>query len=152
MLTLEQLATQFLWPLWSGLDAAYKTKYARNIWEQFEANVKSAAMTSETLSRFYSRICSRLPIEVRSTTHDPSSMEDVRNVLIGGGDRAVLRLLRTETTSLVLMVRLRNEERKALAQERIAARAAEELSESEMAAVERQKQKNAGLFEEEITR
>lgn len=51
--------------------------------------------------------------------------ERVDEVLNAGKDRELLKLLRDETTVLVLMVRLRNQERKEAYEERMAEREAE---------------------------
>ena len=102
-----EIADRLLWPMWRGIDPSYKSKYRASIWEQFESNIRSAAYTSR-LARFADDLTRKLSIQVR--------LEDVASVAAvtgSGDDRAVLKLLRDETTYLVLLVRLRNEERKA---------------------------------------
>jgi len=82
-------------------------RYARNIWQQFEDNIRSAAYTS-SLAKFFDVLCRRLSIDIRA--------DDVRAVgemLSNADQHSVLRALRDETTALVLLVRLKNEERKA---------------------------------------
>lgn len=74
---------------------------------QFEDNIRSAAYTSR-LARFVDAMSCKLSIQVRS-----DDVSNVQAVTSSGNDRAILKLLRDETTLLVLMVRLRNEERKA---------------------------------------
>lgn len=101
-----QPALNLLIPLWRGLGADYKTQYARNIWQQYEDNVRNAAYTN-SLSKFVSLICSRLPITIRN-----DDVIWVNDVLNAGQDREVLKLLRGETTTLALMVRLENDKRK----------------------------------------
>ena len=104
-----QTALKLLNPIWRGLDSNYKSKYARSIWQQFEDNIRSAAYAS-TLSRFYNQLCSRLEIQI-----DATGMADVQAALAlqGTEARALLRHLRDETATLVLMVRIENEKRKA---------------------------------------
>lgn len=109
----ERIANELLWPIWKGLDSAYKSRYRQNIWQQFEDNIRSAAYTSR-LSTFFDNLCQKLSVTVRA--------DDVPLVqaLIGAGeDRAVLKALRDETTYLVLLVRSKNEDRKEAYKERI---------------------------------
>ena len=102
-----QIAAQLLTPIWKAISADYKAKYARNIWQQFEDNVRAAAYT-QNLSKFYSRLCSRLGTEIQS-----ADVEAVRDVLALGRDRELLRLMRDEAATVVLLVRVENEKRKA---------------------------------------
>lgn len=99
-------ALTLLIPLWRGLEPAYKQKYARNIWEQFESNIKAAAYTS-SLSRFYNALCSRLEIVLTA-----SDLPAIFSGITVADERRLLRQLRDETATLVLMVRLENEARK----------------------------------------
>lgn len=105
--TLYDQATQLLVPIWRGIPASYKRRYRRTIWQQFEDTVKSSAYTSN-LSRFVSSICSRLGVELRSDT-----VAQVTAVVQSGFDRPLLKVLRDESTTCTLLVRLENEERKA---------------------------------------
>jgi hypothetical protein len=100
-------ALRLLIPLWRGMDTAYKQRYARNIWEQFENNIRAAAYTS-SVSRFINTFCSRMPVYVTSDT-----LADVVASVGVTSERALLRQLREEATTLVLMVRLENEQRQA---------------------------------------
>lgn len=103
---METTAPRLLTPLWRGIPGDYKSKYAREIWRQFEDNVKAAAHTI-TLSQFLSAICSRLQIALRE-----ADVPAVAEIVRGGHDRALLRFLREETTTAVLLVRLENEQRR----------------------------------------
>lgn len=103
----QQIVDDLLWPCWRGLDAAYKAKYARNIWEQFAEQIASAAYTSR-LATFFQTLTQRLNISIRT-----EDVERVNAVLASMQDRAILKMLRDETTMLVLMCRLKNEDRKA---------------------------------------
>jgi hypothetical protein len=102
----QQIVDGLLWPLWRGLDSGYKTKYAMNIWQQFEDAIKSAAYTGK-LATFVQTLTQRLNIAIRA-----EDVESATAVLSSGDDRAILKTLREETTLLVLMVRLKNEDRK----------------------------------------
>lgn len=99
-------ALQMLIPLWRGLEPAYKQKYARNIWEQFADNIRAAAYTN-SLSRFYNNLCSRLEIVLTA-----SDLPAIFAGITADDERRLLRQLRDETATLVLMVRLENEKRK----------------------------------------
>lgn len=83
-------------------------RFARNIWEQFENQIKSAAYTS-SLSRCFESLTLKLGVAIRA-----DDVRAVNEVLNCGEDRPILKALRDETTTLVLMVRLWNDERKAL--------------------------------------
>ena len=111
-MTQKEIAERLLWPIWRGIPDGYKSKYARNIWTQFESNLRSAAYTS-SLSRFAEKIRLKLDIEVRK---DDSAL--YTEALGAADERAVLKCIRDETTYLVLLVRVRNDERKAVAKEK----------------------------------
>ena len=102
----EQIADDLLTPLWSGIDTEYKRKYSYSIWQQFEDNIRSAAYTG-LLSTFLSKITQRLGIVIES-----KYVQSVNAVIQSGEDKAILKSLRDETTMLVLLVRLANEERR----------------------------------------
>jgi len=99
-------AAALLLPIWTGISPDYKAKYKTTIWQQFEDAVRSAAYTT-TLSLFLSRISSRLGVSLRET-----DLATVRDLVQGGDDRTVLRILRDESAYCVTIVRLQNEARK----------------------------------------
>ena len=68
--------------------------------------MRSAAYTSN-LGKFVNSLCSKLQAQIK--TDDASIADEILN---GGQDRALLKLLREETTMIVLMVRVVNQERK----------------------------------------
>lgn len=107
-------ALTLLIPLWRGVPGDYKRKYARNIWQQFEDNIRAAAYTAK-ISKFVNSICSRMQIDIRA-----ADVEAVNSALTISrvDERVLLRQLRDEATTLVLMVRLENEKRKTVWQER----------------------------------
>lgn len=113
----QRIVEQLLIPAWRGIPADYKTKYARNIWDQFGDQIKSAAYTS-SLRRFFEVLTRALDIQVRH--------EDVAGceaLLSSREDRLLLKILRDETLTLVLMVRLANDERRQATKGELLARA-----------------------------
>jgi hypothetical protein len=103
----QRIANDLLTPIWRGIPADYKRQYARNIWEQFENNVRSAAYTS-SLRVWFDTLSRRLNVTIRT-----EFLDAVQGVLGAGDDRAILKALRDETAYVVLLVRVANEERKA---------------------------------------
>lgn len=106
------MARKLLFSIWRGIAAGYKEKYRRNIWEQFEAGIRSAAYTSD-LSRFLDSACRKMGSEIPSRCKS-----DVLEILDCEHSPAILRLLRDETTGLVLRVRLLNDDRRERVQEK----------------------------------
>ena len=106
-MTPELIAESLLTPIWRGIPADYKSKYRQNIWQQFEDNIRSAAYTSR-LQTWLDTICRRLNVTIR-----PEHAAQMMPLFTMSMDRAILRALRDETTLLVLLVRVANEERKA---------------------------------------
>lgn len=100
-------ALKLLIPLWRGVPGDYKQKYARNIWQQFEDNLRAAAYTS-SLSKFVNSVCLRLQIQIANR-----DVAAINEALATADERALLRQLRDEAATLVLMVRLENDKRKA---------------------------------------
>ncbi len=105
-MTHDELAAGLLAPLWRGVSADYKAKYSYSIWQQFEDNIRSAAYTAR-LAEFLSKIVTRLGIDVLE-----KDVASVRKIIAGGQDKATLKMLRDDTTLLVLIVRADNERRK----------------------------------------
>jgi len=83
--------------------------------------VRSAAYTSN-LGKFINTLCANLSVEIRGE----DDIEFANDALREGSDRAMLKLMREETTLLVLMVRLWNQERREEWEARQAALEAEE--------------------------
>ena len=105
---LMEIGADLLEALRRGIPKGYKSRYRRNIWQQFEDAVVNATYTN-SLSRFVSRFC-------QAFDSDPGGSSAERNkvleVMQSGLDRELLRLLRRETTLVVLMARVRNERRR----------------------------------------
>lgn len=108
MSELHSRAAELLMAIWRGMSPAYKSRYRASIWQQFEDNVRSAAYTS-SLPKFISTICARTASNIRAA--DTAAVEEVLN---SGSDAAILKLLREETTYLVLLVRVANQQRRSL--------------------------------------
>lgn len=86
----------------------YKSRYRRNIWQQFEDNIRSAAYTSD-LGKFLNVLCLKLNANIGHTNEDRVRAE----VILHEADaRDLLKRFREETTLLVLMVRVANQERR----------------------------------------
>lgn len=107
---IQQIADGLLWPLWRGIPDGYKRKYARSIWQQFEDQVRSSAYTS-SLSRFLENIGRRLNVEWANA--EDAALVAVFVQMAPAEAREALNILRSESTAAILLVRLRNEERKA---------------------------------------
>ncbi len=75
------------------------------IWEQFENEIRAAAYTSN-LATFISRLCGRLGANVGCNDEERAAAELIMRTV---DDRDVLKLLREQTTYLVLLVRIDNQ-------------------------------------------
>ena len=116
---LREQATDLLWTVWRGIPPDYKSRYRRNIWQQFEDRVRSAAYTSN-LGKFVNSLCLSLGATVGRASIDRETADKVLN---SGNDAILLKLLRDETTLIVLKVRLRNEQAQQVYKERRATEA-----------------------------
>lgn len=55
-ITQQQVGEELLFPLFRCLDDGYKKKYVKDVWEQFENNIRASAYTSKlTMSVNYLR-------------------------------------------------------------------------------------------------
>lgn len=106
--TNRTMAATLLKIIWRGVPAEYKKKYRLTIWTQFENEIRAAAYTS-SLAKFINSICSRLQVDLGRTDSERAVAEEI---LRTSDDRATLKMLREETTLLVLMVRVDNEEKR----------------------------------------
>jgi hypothetical protein len=70
--------------------------------------VRSAAYTNN-LAKFINQLCLKLNADAGKSADDRAEVEHIANA---GNDRALLKLMRDETTLLVLMVRVANQERR----------------------------------------
>lgn len=106
MKELQETGADLLEILWRGIGSEYKSRYRMTIWEQFENTVRASSYTNN-LGKFVNSACLKLSSQIQAK--DTAWAEEILN---GGNDKALLRLFRDETTLLVLMVRVRNQERR----------------------------------------
>lgn len=106
MITQDQVAEKLLWPLWRCVDDSYKDRYKRDIWEQFENAVRSAAYTGQ-LKTYLSNFKSRIPV-----VYEQQYIKTINSVIELGQDELILDWLRDETTYLVMLVRLKNQDKR----------------------------------------
>ena len=104
----HEQAAELLEIIWRGVPADYKSRYRRSIWQQFEDNIRSAAYTSN-LGKFLDSLCLKLGADIGRNGEDRTQAEAI---LQEADAKAMLKLLREETTLLVLMVRVANQERR----------------------------------------
>jgi hypothetical protein len=124
--TTQELVDKLIYPCWQGVSATYKSKYRRNIWDQFGEAIKSSAYT-DRLALFLERLTVKLAIEIVG-----KYTEGVASIVNCGEDRVVLTMLRTETTLLVIMCRLENEKRREAAKDAKERWSGENLTEDEL--------------------
>lgn len=106
MVTEELVAENLLWGLWRSITEDYKTQYPREIWDHFENALRSASYT-DSLKVFLTNFQRRIPIDIQAQYN-----KDILSIVEAGQDDIVLNWLRSETTYLTMLVRLRNQERK----------------------------------------
>jgi hypothetical protein len=95
--------------------------------------VTSAAYTSR-LGKFVNSVCSSLNIEIGAGERKKERQEYqgvAEQILNSGNDKDLLKLLRDETKLLVLMVRVRNQERQEEWEEKQAKKEAERQAEED---------------------
>ena len=102
----DALVAQLLTPIWRSIDSDYKRKYSMTIWSQFEAAIKSCAR-ERSMPLVLEKLCKKFPVEI-SAEHTAL----VASAATSDDGAAMLRIMRTEATLLVVMVRLENEARK----------------------------------------
>ncbi len=103
---MHEIAADLLEAVWQGISSEYKSRYRRTIWEQFENTVRAAAYTNN-LGKFINSLCLKISAQIPG-----KHTVRVEEILNSGNDKALLKLFRDETTYLVLMVRVRNQERR----------------------------------------
>lgn len=111
--TEDMIAEKLLWPLWRCVSDDYKTKYKKDVWDHFENAVKSAAYTG-SMKVFLSNFQKRLPVDLQA-----QYAKDIMSIADSGNDDEMLNLLRQETTYLVMVVRLRNQDRREAYEEKV---------------------------------
>lgn len=103
---MEEKAADLLEIIWKGISSEYKSRYRQTIWRQFEDTVRASAYTNN-LGKFINSLCLKMDAQIQNK--DTSKAEEILN---SGNDKALLKLYRDETTLIVLMVRVRNQERR----------------------------------------
>lgn len=103
----QRIVADCLTPVWRGIDADYKRKYALTIWKQFEDAIKASAYT-DSLATFIERLMRRLGAQIAA-----ADTARLAAFLTESDSVGTLKLLRGESALLVLLVRVANEERKA---------------------------------------
>lgn len=106
MITQENVAENLLWGLWRCITEDYKDKYKKECWDHFENAIKSASYTGN-MKVFLTNFQKRIPIDLQA-----QYTKDILSIIEAGEDEQVLDWLRTEATYLVMLVRLRNQDRK----------------------------------------
>ena len=107
MTPLHEQAADLLEVIWRGIPADYKSRYRTSVWQQFEDNIRSAAYTSN-LGKFINSLCYKLRAQVGRNAEERAIANQILQEVDG---KALLKLFREETISLVLMVCVRNQER-----------------------------------------
>lgn len=115
-MTNEDIALGLIAPLWRAIGDEYKRKYRTTIWTQFEENLKSAAYTAK-IGVFLDTLTRKLSLNLRA-----ADTESIARVVATVDERTLLKLIRNETTLLILYVRMIQEEKKAAYKEREAER------------------------------
>lgn len=108
MTPLHERAADLLEIIWRGIPADYKSRYRMTVWRQFEDNIRSAAYTAN-LGKFVNSLCSKLQASIGRNAEE---RETAQAILNSGEDDEFLKLMREQTTLLVLMVRVRNQKRR----------------------------------------
>lgn len=104
----HERAADLLAAVWRGVPAAYKSRYRMSIWQQFEDQIRAAAYTNN-LGKFVNSLCSKLGATVGRNGEERQQAMTVLETAEAG---PLLKLMREETTLLVLMVRTKNQERR----------------------------------------
>jgi hypothetical protein len=113
LITQQDVADKLLMCLWRSIDESYKTRYLADAWAHFENAIRSASYTN-SLKLFLSNIIKRMPIVLQA-----QFQKDVLSVIECGQDEQILNWLRSETTYLVMLVRVANQERQEAYKERM---------------------------------
>lgn len=113
MKDVKQAALETLQEIWDNIDWQ-KTDARRlyGIWDEFASKIKAAAMTTNKYETFVEKLCKKL--EIRSlkdkVVSEISALSDEEKMQI-------LKIVRTETTLLVLEIRLNIENRRQLSEQ-----------------------------------
>ena len=105
-ITQELVSEKLLWGIWRSINEDYKFKYPRDIWDHFENAMKSASYTS-SLKSFITLFQRRIPLDLQA-----QYTKDIKSILESGKDEEILGWLRDESTYMMMLVRIKNQDRK----------------------------------------
>lgn len=105
MITQEIVAEKLLWPLWRCITDDYKGTYKKDCWEHFENAIKSASYTG-SLKVFLTNFQKRIPVDLQA-----QYTKDILSIVEAKEDEQVLDWLRTEATYMVMIIRLKNQDK-----------------------------------------
>jgi hypothetical protein len=103
---MHEIAADMLEVIWRGVGNEYKSKYRQTIWQQFENVIRGSSYTNN-LGRFINTVCLKFDVQIQ--VKDVGQLE---NILNSGQDKSLLKILRDETTLIVLMVRVRSQKQR----------------------------------------
>lgn len=102
-------AGELVLALWRGMPTERKTSYAKRIWEQVESMARSSARTSPQLRLWLEHAKAMFGSQIVGTR----DVATVLHIVAAGRDQEILRALRDETSTVVALVRVWEQERKA---------------------------------------
>jgi len=108
MIEERERAADLLMAIWRGIPADYKSRYRMSIWQQFEDQIRSAAYTNN-LGKFVNSLCSKTGATIGCNQTERNEAFAVLETAEAG---PLLKLMREQTTLLVLMLRVRQQERR----------------------------------------
>ena len=109
MTPLHKKAADLLEIIWRGIPRDYKSRYRMNIWQQFEDQIRSAAYTSN-LGKFINSLCSKMNASIGRNADERKRFNEILRQI--QDTKLLLKLMREETALLVLMVRIRQQEKR----------------------------------------
>jgi len=89
--------------IWRAIDPDFKSQYRREIWRMFGEAVRVSASQSPTLKRFASSLCQRVHSSLGRNDQDRAEAKRCLDA-DQADEQAILRLYRTETPYIVLLV------------------------------------------------
>jgi hypothetical protein len=107
---IEATLTALLYVVWSNIDADFKAKYRREIWDMVEARVRATANQSSTLGAFASALAKKLNAKLGTNAEEIGA---ARRAIANRLDRQALNFVRQETAYAILLLRTLNDERRA---------------------------------------
>ncbi len=102
----QQIAQEFLFPLWQCVDSEFKSKNKMHIWEYFENFVKTSS-TMPDLAGFLEELKKLIPFNWLHKFEN-----QIRNFIIQEDNEKVLEILQENTALCILFTRQCNEVKK----------------------------------------